>query len=412
MKKGNRKNLESLIDSVIDPIATTDKRGILTFLNEEAEELLGYKSEELIGKHVSICYKKGKEEAKRIMSALEKDGKMRNYEITYVCKDGREILSLLSASFLRNSDGEIIGSLGISKDISERKMLEDELNETKEFLENVVESSIDAIVTTDKKGNLTFLNNAASTMMGIEKELIHNCHLSEYYEGGIEEARNVNSILKEKGTIHNYETMVKGKGGELIPVSSSISLLKDGEGNVVGTLGVIKDITERKKMEEELYKLSITDSLTGLYNQRHFYDELKKEIERAKRQNRALSLLLFDIDGFKHYNDTYGHLEGDKILHEVGKIVIKNIRDNVDSGHRYGGDEFIIILPETDRDQAFSVAKRISETFNETELVNVTISIGLVEYHREYDLETFIRYADEAMYEAKHLGGNKIKIYD
>ena len=410
-KKETKKYLQNLLDSIVDPMIALDTKGSISFISEEALNVLGYESEEIIGKHVSICFKRGMEEANKIFTLLKQKGKLNNYEMLCFTKFQREIPSVLSASYIRDEEGTIVGALGIFREISERKRLENELKDPKDFLEIIIESSAVAIVTVNEKGKVTFVNAAAEAIMGCAKDVIGS-HVSRFYQGGIEEARKVFSILKEKGNLENYETVLVGKNSKLIPISASISRLKDEKGQVEGTLGVLKDNTERKMFQEELERLSITDDLTGLYNQRHFYRELNKEIERAKRQNRPLSLVLFDIDGFKHYNDTYGHLEGDKILQKAGQIVTRNIRLNVDSGHRYGGDEFIIILPEADKTQAVFVAERICRSFLDRGLKGVTVSVGLVEYDDEYDLKTFIKHADEAMYSSKRAGGNRVSIFE
>ena len=106
--------------------------------------------------------------------------------------------------------------------------------------------------------------------------------------------------------------------------------------------------------------MSIKDSLTGLYNQRYFYDRLAGEIERARRQSHPLSLLLFDIDQFKTYNDCHGHLAGDNVLQAAGQIVMESTREHVDVGFRYGGDEFTVILPEADEDAGLSTSPNVS----------------------------------------------------
>jgi diguanylate cyclase (GGDEF)-like protein/PAS domain S-box-containing protein len=404
--------LESVIEGSIDGITTLDNKGNITFVSKGTEEMLGYKRENILGTHISEYYLGGMEAAKRIMMPLREKGRLRNYETALVTADGHIVPISVSASYLRDDKGEIIGTLGIYKDISENKRLETDLKETKNFLENMVESSIDAIVTTDRKGIVNFTNRGTTDMMGHKLEEMIGNHVSKYYAGGIEEAKKIDRILREKGRLENHETEIIAKGDRLVPISVSISLLKGEKGEVIGTLGVFKDITENKRLEKELEKLSITDSLTGLYNQRHFYNELRREMERTKRINHPLSLLLFDVDEFKHYNDTYGHLEGDKALNKVGRIVSESIRVNVDSGYRYGGDEFVVVLPETDTDQAFSVADRIRTSFNNAGLVDVTLSIGLIEYRTEYDLETFVRHADKAMYVAKQSGGDRIIVHE
>ena len=171
---------------------------------------------------------------------------------------------------------------------------------------------------------------------------------------------------------------------------------------------------DRAKMLKTLEKLAITDGLTRLYNLRHFYKQLELEIDRCNRYGHSLALLLLDIDHFKKCNDTYGHLEGDKVLVKLGQIIKLCLR-TMDSAYRYGGEEFTIILPETTGKEANNVAERISasvesEKFStETgEDFSITISIGVTEYLKEEQLSTFIHRADQAMYKSKAKGRNRI----
>lgn len=530
--KNTKDFLESIVDSSIDAITVVDRSGWIKYVSRGAEEMLGYMRENILGTHISEYYLGGIEEAKKIMKILQEEERLANYETAFQAEDGRIIPVSLSGSLLKDGKGEVTGSLGIYSDITERKELEIKLKETKDFLENVIESSIDAIVATNYKGITTFANKGAKDMLGYDIDEV-NAHASEYYIGGIEEAQNIDNILKEEGMIMGYETRLKVKGGRLIPIIGSFSRLENEDKEVIGTLGVFKDITEKKKLEneiietkeylenllenandivctidlegnftyinqkieemgykkdelisksffsimskefskeefreslltpikqsfevemknrggiirnsllstsplynsqgdqtgllvlarditdrkeleQELEKLSITDNLTGLYNQRHFYTELKREIDRSLRVSRPLSLILFDLDNFKLCNDKYGHLEGDRILNLVGSVVSQNVRENLDSGFRYGGDEFMVILPEANEKEAFTIAERIRKSFNENEVGDVTLSIGLVEFNPGYDLDTFIKIADETMYSSKKSGGNRICIY-
>ncbi|MFA4911618.1 MAG: PAS domain S-box protein [Desulfobacteria bacterium] len=407
-----RDSLESLIEGITDPIVSTDKKGIVTYINDGMTEVFGYNTEEIIGKHISMVYLGGMGEANKLMGLLSEQGIVRNYETQFLKKDGTLFYAIASISLMRNDTGDAIGTLGICKDITDRKSLENELKKTKNFLESVIEGSIDGITTLDNKGTITFASKGAEKMLGYKRETIQGTHISEYYLGGMDEAKRIMMPLREEGWLKNYETALVAANGRIMPISVSASLLIDDKGEITGSLGVYKDITENKRLEKELETLSITDNLTGLYNQRHFYNELRREMERAKRIKHPLSLLLFDVDEFKHYNDTYGHLEGDKVLHEVGKVVVEGIRVNVDSGYRYGGDEFVVILPETNTNKAFPIAERIRTSFNNTGLVDVTLSLGLVEYRTEYDLETFVRHADKAMYTAKQSGGDRIIVHE
>jgi two-component system cell cycle response regulator len=169
-----------------------------------------------------------------------------------------------------------------------------------------------------------------------------------------------------------------------------------------------KTLKEKEKLEEEVRRLSVTDDLTSLYNHRHFFKALEAELVRLRRQKTSLSLLMFDLDNFKNYNDRYGHLEGDKVLKNVGEIVKHSIRYNVDSGYRYGGDEFAVLLIGASMDQAMTIAERIRSSIEQTKFQNITVSIGLSEYRDHFDLEGFVKSADNALYTAKHSGGNRI----
>jgi two-component system cell cycle response regulator len=171
---------------------------------------------------------------------------------------------------------------------------------------------------------------------------------------------------------------------------------------------------DRNRILSKLENLAITDGLTRLYNLRHFYNQLEIEIDRSNRYGHPLALLLLDIDNFKTYNDTYGHLEGDKVLVRLGQI-IKSCLRTMDCAYRYGGEEFTIILPETTGEEAKNVAHRIKSSveiesfFPEGgDVVNITISIGVTEYFRKELLATFIQRADQAMYNSKAKGRNAI----
>jgi two-component system cell cycle response regulator len=169
-----------------------------------------------------------------------------------------------------------------------------------------------------------------------------------------------------------------------------------------------RTLLEKEKLEKEVRRLSITDDLTGLYNYRHFFKTLESELVRMKRQRTSLSLLMFDLDHFKRYNDINGHWDGDKVLRKVGEIVRNSIRSNVDSGYRYGGDEFAALLIGASLDQALAIAERIRSSIEQAGFQDITASIGLCEFQDRFSLERFVKAADDAMYVAKNSGGNRI----
>ena len=160
----------------------------------------------------------------------------------------------------------------------------------------------------------------------------------------------------------------------------------------------VSRIINERNLRKELSRLSITDSLTGLFNQRHFYNRLKEEFTRAHRQNHALSLILLDLDHFKAYNDTYGHLAGDEVLRNLGRIINKSIREGVDSGYRYGGDEFAIILIDASLGVARVIGQRIQKAL---EKGNFTASVGYATFTDGMSEKELVSEADKNLYKAK-----------
>jgi diguanylate cyclase (GGDEF)-like protein len=184
---------------------------------------------------------------------------------------------------------------------------------------------------------------------------------------------------------------------------------------------VCRDITERRRLEQELKEseeryreLSIVDDLTQLYNSRHFYTQLKMEIGRIQRREYPLTLLLLDIDDFKVYNDTHGHIEGDNVLFRLGQVIKRCLRKE-DSAYRYGGEEFTIILPMTTKEEGLVTAERIREELkkenfspNSDKEIYLTISTGLAQYKKNEDMRTFVNRADHLMYKSKKNGKDRI----
>ena len=295
---------------------------------------------------------------------------------------------------------------------SELETANKELRKTKEYLENLLNSSVDTVVTSNMDYRITYVNRGVLDMLGYTPSELKGFILNDLFRGGAEEIQQLYNHL-ESGPVRNYETEMIHKEGKHIPVMMSVSRVRDqGGGNDDSILSICRDITQQKQLENELKELTIKDGLTDLYNQRYFHERLQVEIERARRQDHPLSLLLFDVDRFKEYNDTKGHLEGDKVLKAIGDVVRECTRDYVDIGCRYGGDEFTVILPETDEELAQRIAERIRSSFEKRKFGNCTISVGVMTYRRDSTPQSFIRFADEMMYGAKRAGGNCVYVYE
>ncbi len=181
----------------------------------------------------------------------------------------------------------------------------------------------------------------------------------------------------------------------------------------------VKELHEAlQERNRQLQELANKDGLTNLYNHRYLQEQLLKEIDRAKRYNLSLSFLLFDIDHFKHFNDTYGHQTGDVILKTLGNILNKTFREN-DMAARYGGEEFAVILIHTDLGTARETAERLRKTVEayrfevDQNHFQITISLGVACFPHETisTAKDLVEYADKALYKAKRAGRNRVEVY-
>jgi diguanylate cyclase (GGDEF)-like protein len=208
------------------------------------------------------------------------------------------------------------------------------------------------------------------------------------------------------------------RDGGIVHTEVVTSVIFNEQNQPVSLLGITRDITERKKVEQELERLSQVDMLTGLANRRRFMQLAEHELSRKRRYGGDLAVFMMDLDHFKVVNDTYGHQTGDLVLQRVGEICREILRD-VDCVGRLGGEEFAVLLPRTDTAHAMAVAERLRDAVAQAsvyaphgETVRFTISIGVATMQEEHTtLDALLNQADRALYQAKHSGRNRVSLY-
>jgi diguanylate cyclase (GGDEF)-like protein/PAS domain S-box-containing protein len=307
--------------------------------------------------------------------------------------------------------------LAYSETIEKGKLLSRRFQNIAKYFESILQDSSDIIFSVDTDGFVMKFNNGSQTRFGYSQEEIVGKPLSHLFVNSKDEHKILDTVLLSGKSV-NEEIPMKTKEGNVILLNLSMSEMKNDKCQIIGLVVTAKDITEKKKLEMELVKknemlskLAITDSLTGLYNSRHFHEQIKKEMSRLKRSpDRKLSIIMIDIDHFKALNDTLGHQMGDQVLRSLGQVIRMCLRNDVDLPFRYGGDEFIILLPDTDKNQACIAADRILKQFASIAIGGTSLSIGIAEAQTSETEEVLVRRADQALYQSKKEGRARISL--
>jgi two-component system cell cycle response regulator len=220
----------------------------------------------------------------------------------------------------------------------------------------------------------------------------------------VEDHKNVNVIAITGHTMsYQYTDVIAAGASDFIAKPFTVNELE----------AKLNRILRERNLVEELKRLAIKDPLTGLYNRHQFKKIARKEAVRALRYQHPLCIFFFDIDNFKKYNDIYGHQAGDLVLVQLGEVLTNSVRADVDVAFRYGGDEFILLLPHLSAEAVMHVADRIHEAYNRLDLRPTSLSIGIAHFLRksgdiDKDIEDMVQRSDRALYHAKHgLGGNQ-----
>ena len=294
-----------------------------------------------------------------------------------------------------------------------KRQAEELLREKTVYLDNIMHSSTLAIAAADLDFRIKYYNTMAEKFFGYTaKEVIGRTVREMYAEEKAEYSRfekAIETVLKEGE--YKYVIEQKGEGRTRI-IGSRVSGIMDNENKLIGFMLISEDITERRRMEEELKRLSEIDSLTNIYNRRKFYALLSDEIERSARYERPLSFMMLDIDYFKRVNDAYGHDMGDNVLVLMADIVNQLIR-KTDIFARLGGEEFAIIVPETEIEGSKALAEKIRkgiEDYNFNGAGKITLSIGVTEFKRNDTVDSFLKRADDALYICKDRGRNRVEV--
>lgn len=413
-KQQELNNLERLLNLSKEMVAVVDEGGFFKKVNSAWTAVLGWGCDDLTAlPWRTFVHQDDIEKAERFIedSFLSDACESEKFRIqaedeSWYWLEFRSILDRVNQSLLV-----------IARDITIDELLRLQVSISEKNYRTIFDSSTDMIVVQDAKcGKILDYN------MRVCEKL--QCSYNYYYTQDMVlniqgKKMSLFSALSKDGKPEgcSFEAECIRMKGETFPIWVDSYLVEYNGRSAF--ISILRDITEQKKYEEELVRLSITDALTNLENRRSFYHVAEKEIERFFRYNTTFSLAMVDIDHFKHINDTFGHDTGDLVLQEVSKQLKRSLR-NLDSVYRFGGEEFIMLFPNTDAEKSKIVCERIREKIAQTQtllsngrVINCTVSIGISSCMKGDDsIDSVVKRADEALYLSKEAGRNRVTLND
>ncbi|WP_460134762.1 sensor domain-containing diguanylate cyclase [Pseudomonas sp. S1_E04] len=432
--RGAHGQLRSVLNAATQvAIIATDLRGVINTFNAGAEHMLGFTAEQVVGKltleslhlaseletrSASLSVALGKHiPASQAMLVESPDNLHEAREWTLTRQDGSPLTVTMLATVLLDDHGLWVGYLAIYLDITEQKRAYEALAARDRLLKKLSAHVPGGIFqfTLEPQNNWRFIyaSDGMRDIYEIETAVLQQDAKQVFERIHPLDAERVRSSIRLSALQlshwrEEYRVLLPQRGLRWIRGEATPEELPGG-----GTLwhGYVSDISDLKRVEEELRALSITDSLTGIHNRRYFQDRLKIEMARLNRTSGALSVIMLDIDHFKRINDKHGHAVGDGVLQELCKRISQRLR-RTDVFCRLGGEEFMVLCPNTDGEQARILALELWQSLRNNPMPTVgvvTASFGVASWRIDEDVDGLLLRADSAVYAAKQAGRDRVE---
>ena len=407
--RAGRNRYEAILDATAEGVYGLDSDGCVTFVNAAAEALTGWSRQEQIGKYqhelIHHSYPDGTPypvAACPVYNTL-RTGQRYSGEEAYWCKDGSLLPVTLTCVPVLEDNGKVAGAVITFSDRS--------LQLAERRYRALIEASSDYVWRCDPEGAVIEVDQQWLRLSGLsEAEVLGWGWLDLYDPDERENYRRHRSAGIENGKPFSSEYRSRNPDGGYGWFEERLVPVVDADGVIVEWVGIGRDITDRKSEEEELRAQALRDPLTKAFNRRQLHMVIEDQIGWSQRSGESFSLLLIDVDHFKAINDQHGHEVGDMVLKQLVEVLSGGIR-RTDTLARWGGEEFTILLPGASRDDAFGVGESLRTRVSRTPFESsreVTVSIGLAEYKHGDTADALVRRADQALYEAKNNGRNRV----
>lgn len=406
------------------PFAAGKPDGGLILYNKAFIELTGYTAQELKNMtwSVDLTPPEWQSYEAEIIGELHRSSQPQLYQKEYIRKNGMRVPIEVKVHLVRDEQGNPDYYYSFVTDITERKKTEQALRESEERFREAFTHAPIGMILTDPQGRYQYANRAYQDIVGYtEQELRQpgfDFRLITHPEDIEFAIREVNRLLAGEIPAFFIEKRYIRKDGHIVWVRLSSSVRRDADGRPLQMVGLVEDINERKRLEDEIKHLAHHDVLTGLPNRRLFNEIVEVEVAQARRYHRKLGIFFLDIDRFKEINDTLGHEAGDELLRQAA-LRLKGVIRTSDTISRIGGDEFNLVLadisyPEYAADVARKILSEIQKPFMiRGHQINVSTSIGISVFPDDStEMDALLRYADMALYYAKEHGRNMFQFYN
>jgi PAS domain S-box/diguanylate cyclase (GGDEF) domain len=409
---------KELFSEIMDFAFLTDLNGAIIRVNKHACELLGYTEKELVNSSITNLIEVNAFK-KVILNCSKVFDTIKFNEIHIAAKGDLLIpLNISVAPLVESNTKALLGILivgqdiriirDLKKEITKHKQTSERLIRSEELFRNMIEIMPYAVVLTNRNDDtILYVNNKAEELFNTSKSEMIGDYARNYYANSEDRTTVINALLYGK-PVKEKEILFRRKDNSLITGLLTTVIAMYDDRHIL--LSCITDITEIKKDQER----SIRDGLTNLYNHQRMIELLESELIKAVRLKQDLCVMMIDIDFFKKVNDTYGHQIGDKVLIAISHIIQLNVRA-IDYVGRYGGEEFIVILPNINEGDACKIAENLRLSIQnfkfEVNTLKVTVSIGIAQFNQE-EAKELINKADIMLYQAKKNGRNRIETYN
>ncbi|MEZ0231309.1 MAG: PAS domain S-box protein [Methylophilaceae bacterium] len=397
-----------------------------TYVSPKVFEILGLTPESLLQdvRHISnLIHPDDLAGYQQNLEQSSKDLSYRYWEGRHILHDGRTVWTSLSAMPRALSNGGVFWT-GLLQDITPQKILNQKVVESENLYRSLVTSLSEGVILSASNGDILACNQSAQKILGLSEEQILSRTIADpnwkiIREDGKPlplEERPANIAIRKGKSVKNLVLGFDTPNQGLRWISFSAEpLWKDDENIPYAAVSSFFDVTDIKELNAKLERQAHMDFLTGAYNRGYFYELASFEFARAQRYKTEFSLMMLDIDHFKTINDQYGHDVGDTALKEFVVVVKETLRD-MDVVGRFGGEEFVVLLPETNKQNAVKIAERIrmlisnkAITASNGQTFNMTVSIGVSQFNADIEsLDALIKLTDNALYNAKETGRNKV----